>query len=415
MGRRALLVAIDQYDHMVALGGCVADALALEPLIAFHQNGTANYTCKRLYSDEIRVSRRVLLEACEELFAYDDEVLLYFSGHGVSIGGAVFLASQDGTATVPGIAMRDLLQMANASRAREILLIFDCCHAGAFGDPLLLETELGMLFQEGITLLAAARSDQPAVEVTGQGMFTRLIISALDGTAKDVRGRVSSAAIYGFVEQALGPWEQRPIYKSNARRLAPVRYCEPDVSVEELQRLPELFPTPDALYPLDPTYEHSFREAIAEHVAIFQIFKRYRNARLLKTTLDPDLFYAAKHRTDVQLTPLGQYYWQLAAQHLLDGDQLPPPSRRRPMPDAEAVARLFHETYERLAPSFEYRTRKATAKPWKDVPERNKQLMIATAAEVLTMLFPPEDLVSPQATRDTDADGPLPDSRSDTE
>jgi hypothetical protein len=34
---------------------------------------------------------------------------------------------------------------------------------------------------------------------------------------------------------------------------------------------------------------------------------------------------------------------------------------------AEALARLFHETYERLAPEFGYETRKASAVPWEEV------------------------------------------------
>lgn len=50
--------------------------------------------------------------------------------------------------------------------------------------------------------------------------------------------------------------------------------------------------------------------------------------------------------------------------------------------NAEALARLFHETYERLAPDHGYRTREASAVPWADVPSANKSLMIAVAGEV---------------------------------
>ena len=50
--------------------------------------------------------------------------------------------------------------------------------------------------------------------------------------------------------------------------------------------------------------------------------------------------------------------------------------------DAEALAQRFHETYERLAPSFGYETRKESAKPWCDVPEQNRRLMIAVCAEI---------------------------------
>jgi len=50
--------------------------------------------------------------------------------------------------------------------------------------------------------------------------------------------------------------------------------------------------------------------------------------------------------------------------------------------DPERVARLFHESYERLAPQFAYRTRQASAVPFDDVPENNRNLMIAAAGEV---------------------------------
>jgi hypothetical protein len=52
----------------------------------------------------------------------------------------------------------------------------------------------------------------------------------------------------------------------------------------------------------------------------------------------------------------------------------------------EALARRFHEEYERLAPSFGYQTREASAVPWADVPSANKSLMVAVAREILAWL-----------------------------
>jgi hypothetical protein len=54
--------------------------------------------------------------------------------------------------------------------------------------------------------------------------------------------------------------------------------------------------------------------------------------------------------------------------------------------DPESIARAFHETYERLAPSFGYETREASAKPWGQVPENNRALMTAVAAEVAPLI-----------------------------
>jgi len=53
------------------------------------------------------------------------------------------------------------------------------------------------------------------------------------------------------------------------------------------------------------------------------------------------------------------------------------------MTEAEQLAKFFHEQYEELAPTFAYETRKASAVAWEDVPENNKQLMIAVCARVM--------------------------------
>lgn len=49
----------------------------------------------------------------------------------------------------------------------------------------------------------------------------------------------------------------------------------------------------------------------------------------------------------------------------------------------EAVARSFHEAYERLAPTFGYETRRESAVPWDSVPEQNRKLMTAVVEDLL--------------------------------
>lgn len=52
--------------------------------------------------------------------------------------------------------------------------------------------------------------------------------------------------------------------------------------------------------------------------------------------------------------------------------------------EAEDWARTFHETYEFLAPSFGYETRKESAVEWKDVPEKNRKLMTAVCKLIIS-------------------------------
>ena len=52
---------------------------------------------------------------------------------------------------------------------------------------------------------------------------------------------------------------------------------------------------------------------------------------------------------------------------------------------AGPMAVHFHDTYERLAPEFDYKTRSESAVPWVDVPENQRRLMEATVRVVLRL------------------------------
>lgn len=64
------------------------------------------------------------------------------------------------------------------------------------------------------------------------------------------------------------------------------------------------------------------------------------------------------------------------------------PAPAPPALTADQLAQRFHETYERLAPSFGYETRRDSAVPWESVPEKNRKLMVAVCAELLPAARP---------------------------
>lgn len=65
-------------------------------------------------------------------------------------------------------------------------------------------------------------------------------------------------------------------------------------------------------------------------------------------------------------------------------ESVSPPAQDSITDESWELAKTFHETYERLAPSFGYKTRPESAKQWGEVPHTNKQLMAATCAAVLS-------------------------------
>jgi hypothetical protein len=322
--RRALVVGIDDYNNFPPLDGCVADAVAMAEVLGRNEDGSPNYDCRVLITGALfpLISRRMLRRHWLELFDgnFDGDALFYFSGHGTPTRTGGVLVTQDGETEDPGLFMSELVTLANHSQARSVLLILDCCYSGSIGDLPSARSEgnLSNLAQvrEGVTILAASRAKQKAMEMDGHGVFTRLVLGALRGGAADLKGHVSAAAVYAYTEQILGDWQQRPLYKSHASSLTPIRTCKPALDIALLRGLPELFPEPESRVRLDRSFEVSQKKwARPENVEIFNQLKLLRNANLLATEDGEDLYFVALHEKTVRLTPLGQFYWELATRN----------------------------------------------------------------------------------------------------
>ncbi len=309
--RKALVVGINDYKSS-PLTGCENDAKRIESLLAQNYDGGPNFSCRRLLSSEQMVSTDVLREKTRDLFMPESDVaLLFFAGHGSNcpgIGGV--LVDQSARAAEHGLPMTELMNIAGSGKARERVIILDCCHSGAAGEnPLLSEN---VILPPATVVLSASRSDEPAAEQGGCGLFTGLVSDALEGGAADVRGRVTVAGLYAYVDEVLNPWEQRPTFKVHASKLTPLRLCAPAMAFEHLRRLPELFPAPEYAFPLDPSYEPDAEPPHPEHEEVFGILQKFRAARLLVPIGEEHMYYAAMRSKSCRLTPLGRFYRQLA-------------------------------------------------------------------------------------------------------
>ena len=324
--KAAVLVGIDKYDNFADLTGCVADAKAMQERLRRNVDRSPNYDCQLVVygggDKEKKITRPVLRGVCSELFDFPGEVLFYFSGHGALTRQGGYLATCEAQRDDWGIPMQEVIQMANNSKASDILIILDCCHAGDAGDAPLLnspgQNNHIASIRENMTIIAASRNTQSAMEVGGHGLFTTEVLNALDGGAADHIGAVTAPAIYSYVERYFGAFSQRPIYKSNAAELNVVRRCAPIIDFSELEQLPTYFQSPDFKYQLDPEYEPddefgNRRGPInKEKVAIAALFKDYRDAGLLKSSKPGDqLYWTARNSGTVELTLRGKEYWRL--------------------------------------------------------------------------------------------------------
>ncbi len=328
--RRALIVGINQYEKLRPLRGATNDAKEIERLLSRNEDGGPNYECRLLLDvieDGKPITRVSLRRACQELFAnFRGDVLLYFAGHGVLTPTGGYLCTVDAEMDDWGISMQEILDLANNSVASDILLLLDCCYSGDMGNVSLLNSRshkdaLALAtVRENTTILAASHAQQTSEEDTGHGLFTAAVLDALDGGAADHMGSVTAPSIYAYVEPRFGSWDQRPVYKSHATTVTPVRRCAPLIGPEELRKLVNYFNSPDYKYPLDPEHEpedeHGNRHEPVneEKVAIAQLFKEYRDAGLLKPSTEGEqLYWTARRSHTVELTRRGKQFWRLAS------------------------------------------------------------------------------------------------------
>lgn len=314
MIKLALLVGIDDYPSS-PLAGCVNDAIGMAKLLSRHHDDLPNFDCQELVAatgTKTTVTRPTLKQAVDDLFNRKADIaLFYFAGHGTANNLGGYLVTQDASRYDEGLSMTDVLTMANGSLARERIIILDCCHSGAMGQLPAVDNDTAML-KEGVSILSACRESETSVEMDGGGLFTSLVCDALSGGAADVCGKVTIAAVYAYVDEALGGWDQRPLFKIHVSKLVPLRNCPPAVDPTILRMLPKYFNEPRDPYPLDPSYEPEEKPHHHEHERIFGDLQKLRAARLVDPVGEEHMYYAAMNSKSCRLTALGKFYWRLA-------------------------------------------------------------------------------------------------------
>jgi Caspase domain len=314
--RKALVVGINYYEHGDALFGCVDDAHSVKAILEREGDGSVNFDVRLLTgtgpSDV--VNRSNLKDHIEQLFEDDSEIaLFYFAGHGhVEATGGYILAS-DSRRGDEGVSLTDVVTFANKSKAKNKLIVLDSCHSGIAGNP---PTDgNNAVLSEGLTILTASTKEQYATEDDGRGIFTTLLVDALSGVAANLVGEISPGSVYAYIDQSLGAWAQRPVFKTNVKSFVSLRTVQPAIQLSELQRIVEFFPGPGAEFSLDPTYEPEMKgrdEGMPpphpENTRKFAILQKYNRVNLVVPVNAPHMWNAAMESKSCKLTVLGEHY-----------------------------------------------------------------------------------------------------------
>lgn len=314
--RKALIIGIDDYPTE-PLTGCVNDARRIEKVLSRHYDGSLNFQCEMLTAPPKKLTRADLRKAIHSLFKdAADVAFLHFSGHGVIQGIDGYVVSPDAVPYDIGIPMSEILSMANGSKVGQVFLTFDCCYSGIFGAiPELKENRA--IISEGVSVITATRGDQESLEEGGGGVFTSLLAEALDGGAAGLLGEVTAASTYAYIDNALGAWDQRPMFKTNVSKFIVLRRSKPRIELDLLKYLVSYFPLPAEELSLSPEYEPEVEPHNEEKETIFKNLIRMRHAGLVEPVAEEHMYHAAMKSKTCRLTILGRYYWRLISQNKL--------------------------------------------------------------------------------------------------
>ncbi|KAA3597456.1 MAG: caspase family protein [Calditrichaeota bacterium] len=310
--RKALVVGIDYYEEIKNLFGCVNDAYSVKSVLERNSDGTKNFDVKleTATGSDNAISKKELKNEIIELFKDKlDIALFYFSGHGYIESTGGYLLTSDCKDGDDGLSMNELLHIVNDSPSRNKLIILDSCHSGVMGKTSPKEDK--SMLAEGITILTASSENQYALEEEGSGVFTSLFVDAMNGSASNLVGDITPGSIYAHIDQSLGLWEQRPVFKTNVTNFTTLRKVQAPIHLEDLRKITTLFNSKGEEFQLDPSFEPESDNPNKENTAKFALLQKYNRINLVIPIDAPHMWHAAMNSKSCKLTILGEHYWNL--------------------------------------------------------------------------------------------------------
>lgn len=330
--RKALIVGIDHYAKLDPLTGCVSDAVSVKNVLERNGDATTNFQTPKLMlgaDTSSAITKLTLKAAARTLFADDAEIaLFYFAGHGHVEDTGGYLCSSDSETGDDGLALSELVSFASNSPAKNRIIILDSCYSGSAGNfPLTASNRAEIT--EGMTILTASTAYQPAQErpAGGGGVFTNLLVDALNGAAMNLVGAITPGSIYAHIDQSLGTWAQRPMFKTHVKEFVSLRKAMPPIALSDLQALSRYFPNSGHQFRLDPSYEpvRSPDQAADPNIPapnpkntiVFKVLQNYNRVGLVRPVGAEHMWNAAMEWKSCELTVLGEHYRRLVAQRLI--------------------------------------------------------------------------------------------------
>lgn len=285
--RYALVIGIDEYQNMGGLKTCGNDARELARALV----GRAGFPQSQvvLLTDDARQpqNRPTMGNMLNRMTQYsvlpkkEDTVLIFFSGHGVTVDGEGFLVPSDGGLrnAIPlrgDRKSKGVIDLLESCKAKTKLLVLDCCHAGSATKGVSgIAPSLASGARSVVMMLSCGQGQLSHVDdAGGHSVFSKFLLEGVAGSADaDKDQAVTVRELFAHVDAQMRMWclntgkTQTPVmYPDEFTDLPLARPVEATVPPPQPPEPPP--PAPDP--PKPDSREAEYRKAIQEAEAILR-------------------------------------------------------------------------------------------------------------------------------------------------
>ena len=219
----ALIIGINEYQHVDPLSFAVDDAVAVNNILiekyGFNEENVLLITDEEATKNNIMNGfQKILLGAKEK-----DRIVVFYAGHGDTYplpngGDMGYLIPVDGEATkdrifLTSISMSTLEELASMSAAKHILYLVDACYGGltlntrGLGQEQTPEYLRKMTKEKGRQVITAGGKDEVVMEKAewGHSAFTKSLLQGLENELADANndGIISGEELGGFIRSGV--------------------------------------------------------------------------------------------------------------------------------------------------------------------------------------------------------------------
>jgi formylglycine-generating enzyme required for sulfatase activity len=245
----ALVIGVDDYQHLQPLSTAVRGARDLADLLEDRFDFKVTLLAD---ADATRAGITGWLDSMRLNAGPDDRLLIYFAGHGVSIGGKqghLALPESRPDLLSSMLRMREVLDYAEVMTTKHLLFILDACfgglalpvYRGGFED----KAAAALVQERAVQVMTAGDEDERVPDGYGPGnlysLFTWLVMEGLEGKATS-HGVLTARTLYEHVRTNTAEIAGNALTPLLREALG----SKGDFVFSELRRMKHVVPTPPA-------------------------------------------------------------------------------------------------------------------------------------------------------------------------